>query len=190
MHRRPTSTLLMVCWAAVLVAPESAVSSPLPQNTFDLPPITASEVELQRVAVSNNRPELTPSALTEDFSDAIYAGRFAKELVRLERSRNPVYVNFIYSGFIDSEIPRDLPSDLQQLSRTPASPIAGPRDVTFPGARGARSRPSAQIFSLSPTVLTPQRFVPQVGVDRRAFVQDTRARGFPFARRAGPAFAK
>nr|XP_045607032.1 uncharacterized protein LOC123763755 [Procambarus clarkii] len=121
--------------------------------------------ELRRGAARALVPSLVTSAKSGDYSAAVYAARLANELVNLEKTRNKVYTDFIYSGFSSSEVPLGLPSDLQKLSRTsPATVDASPvgetsttsssgsspdagLDFLLPGARGRPARPIQDPFT-------------------------------------------
>ncbi|XP_069950472.1 uncharacterized protein [Cherax quadricarinatus] len=183
-------------------SPASLPSSDLPSHTLGNPRSTASEIELQRAATKPFSPSQVTSAKTGDYSEAIYAARLANELLNLEKSKKKVYVDFIYSGFTSSSVPRSLPSDLLRLSRTiPVSSSVGggdavtfttgnighSTDVVFPGARGVTVLPSK--VNTFPSTFPAKSFLLR-GSNRLSFPKIKKVQRFPFARGAVGEIAK
>lgn len=183
MQRRSILLILAVC--EVFARPELATGGSLPDHGLGLS-VSASELELQRVPSSPLELQgLSPSALNGDYSHAIYAGQFAQQLDILEKARNEIYVDFISSGFTGPEVPRELPSDLQMLSRTAPTPLVSPliASVSRIGpVSTSRSRSSSSSFVNQSNPGFPSQTLLSRRVNRQDFVRDTTARGFPFVR--------
>ncbi|XP_071550117.1 uncharacterized protein [Panulirus ornatus] len=182
MQRRSILLILAVC--GVFARPDLATGGSLPDHALGLS-VSASELELQRVPSSPLELQgLSPSALNGDYSHAIYAGQFAQQLDILEKARNEIYVDFISSGFTGPEVPRELPSDLQMLSRTAPTPLVSPliASVSRIGpVSTSRSRSSSSFVNPSSPGFPSQTLLSR-RVNRQDFVRDTTARGFPFVR--------
>lgn len=168
------SVLALAVWC-VLVCDDSAAAGPLPDHTLrEFPPVVDG-LELQRVGGGADTP-----VLRKDYSDAIYAARFAIELDRLEKQRNEIFSDFIFSGFMNSEVPRELPLDLQQLSRTSSPPLASSSVLSSPATLG-RSVTSSSSFRFPGEVRRPPL---ARGVVSTATAAPVRPRPFPPAPRA------
>ncbi|XP_068227525.1 uncharacterized protein [Palaemon carinicauda] len=142
-------TIFMV-WA-VLVLGDSADCVPLPESLS------------RNISPRSRGLNAVESTAPNDYSDAIYAAKFAIELSRLEKQQKEVYDDFISAGFIEDEVPRDLPSHLQPLSRSSSSvgfrfPSEG--EVLVNRARAIGSAvPSG--FTITPRpFLAPNQYIP------------------------------
>lgn len=147
--KRGSVQIAFVVWVA-MVLNDSAQSVPLPE-------------QLSRSLTRSQGLGDIQSSSPSDYSDAIYAGKFAIELDRLEKQQKDVYEDFITAGFAEEEIPRDLPSRLQKLSRTSSIPeageftVSGPVGFRFPSQEGIVRNPSRATSSSFPTgfAITP-----------------------------------
>ncbi|XP_064106700.1 uncharacterized protein LOC135215683 [Macrobrachium nipponense] len=149
MMKHGSLQIVFAVWVAVVLN-DSAKSSPLPE-------------QLSRGTTRSQGLGDIQSSSPNDYSDAIYAGKFAIELDRLEQQQKDVYEDFITAGFAEQDIPRDLPGRLQKLSRTSNIPeageftVSGPVGFRFPSEEGIVRNPSRAATSSVPAgfAITP-----------------------------------
>ncbi|XP_042870526.1 uncharacterized protein LOC122252240 [Penaeus japonicus] len=172
-----SSVLAFAVWC-VLACDDSAAAGPLPNRTLrEFPPVVDG-LELQRVGGGGDT-----AVLRKDYTDAIYAARFAIELDRLEKQRNEIFSDFIFSGFMNEEVPRELPSDLQRLSRTSSPPLASSSVLSSPVTLG-RSVTSSSSFRFPGEVRRPPLVRGAVGAVGAVTAAPVRTRSFPPVPRA------
>lgn len=107
--KQNTMFIVLMVWATMMH--DSAESMALPDHTLGgFPP----QPERLSAAPSSSR----------DYSAAIYAGRLAFELERLEKQNNEVFSDFISEGFTEDVVPREFPVHLKMLSRADNPSVA------------------------------------------------------------------